>query len=123
MHRIIIALGVLAVIAAGCGSGGGAAAGDEAGGSTLAVTGTDALTFQPAELTAQAGTVTVELTAGSGVNHTFVVEGVGGDDPVVDAGAGETATGTVDLSSGEYTVYCSVPGHRDAGMHATLRVS
>ena len=123
MHRIIIVLGVLAMIAAGCGSGGDAAAIDESGDGTLAVTGSDDLTFQPSDLTAEAGTVTVELTAGAGVNHTFVIEGVGGDRPVVQAGAGETATGTVDLSAGEYTVYCSVPGHRDAGMHATLRVS
>lgn len=123
MHRIIIALGVLAAVAAGCGSGGDAATSDAAGASTLAVTGSDALTFQPSELTAEAGTVNVELTAGAGVNHTFVVEGVDGDRPVVEAGAGETATGTVDLSSGEYVVYCSVPGHREAGMHATLRVS
>lgn len=126
MHRIVPALALLALVVAGCSGGDGDSAGD--GGATdtattLAVTGTDALTFQPSELSATAGTVSVELTAGAGANHTFVVEGVDGDQPVAEAAAGETATGSVDLSAGTYTAYCSVPGHREAGMQATLNVS
>lgn len=121
MHRIVPALALIAAVAAGCGGGGAAAPGE--GGGALAVTGSDALTFQPSELSAQAGTVTVELTAGAGVNHTLVVAGVNDDRPVVEAAAGDTATGSVELSAGDYTVYCSVPGHREAGMQATLTVS
>lgn len=122
MHRIVPALALIAAVAAGCGGGGGAAAPAEGGG-VLAVTGSDALTFQPSQLSAQAGTVTVELTAGAGVNHTLVVVGVNDDRPVVEAPAGGTGTGSVELSAGDYTVYCSVPGHREAGMQATLTVS
>jgi len=29
---------------------------------------------------------------------------------------------TLDLKAGTYTFYCSVPGHRQAGMHGTLVV-
>lgn len=106
---------------AGTATEGGAGAGAGGGGGTVAVTGTDALAFEPSELSAAAGTVTVELTAEEQVRHTFVIEDLG-DQEIVAAGAGETATGTVELEPGSYTFYCSVPGHREAGMEGTLTV-
>ncbi len=36
---------------------------------------------------------------------------------------GQVAADFVPLRTGEYEVYCSVPGHREAGMHIVLRVS
>jgi hypothetical protein len=36
---------------------------------------------------------------------------------------GQTRRVTASLPAGIYTIYCSLPGHRDAGMAATLRVS
>jgi uncharacterized cupredoxin-like copper-binding protein len=41
--------------------------------------------------------------------------------PVI--GPGKTADLTVTLKSGSYDVYCSVPGHKAAGMDATVKVS
>jgi uncharacterized cupredoxin-like copper-binding protein len=36
--------------------------------------------------------------------------------------AGQTTEVTVNLPPGTYTYYCTVPGHRDAGMLSTLTV-
>lgn len=79
----------------------------------------------------------MDLAAGS-VEHDFVVEGAArygtaeagheADNPddlhVAHADEGETVTATfmIDMA-GTYTVYCSVPGHRDAGMVASLEVT
>lgn len=112
-----------AVALAGC--GGGDQAGDQggdaaAGGDVVEIMGTDALAFEPEELTATAGEITVELTSGEGVLHTFVIEEQ--EELVVEAAAGATASGTIELEPGEYTFYCDVPGHRQAGMEGTLTV-
>ena len=37
--------------------------------------------------------------------------------------AGDTATLKVDLKPGTYDVYCSIPGHKQAGMDVKLTVS
>lgn len=93
---------------------------------TLSVTGTDALRFEPDEFTVTAGeTVTVELSSGESVNHTFTIEEAdrGADLTVAEASAGETGTGTFTIDEpGTFEVFCSVPGHREAGMVATLSV-
>lgn len=121
------ALTVVAVLAAtslaGCGGGTDTAATDgvEDSATILEVTGTDALDFEPSRLAAPTGAVTVELSSGRGVHHTFAIDKLG-DREVVEAAAGQTATGTVVLEPGTYTFYCSVPGHREAGMEGTLTV-
>ena len=86
------------------------------------VLGTDALKFEPTELEAEPGEVAIELTSGESVEHNVVIEEAG-DEMVVEAAAGETNVGTIELESGEYTFYCSIPGHRTAGMEGTLTVS
>jgi plastocyanin len=87
----------------------------------VSVIGTDALAFEPSQLTVPAGEVTIELTSEPSAPHTFTIEELG-DREVVRASGGETATGTVTLDAGTYTFYCSIPGHRQAGMEGTLTV-
>jgi uncharacterized cupredoxin-like copper-binding protein len=115
---LLLALGL-----AGCNGddGDGGAGGDAS--TSLEVTGTDSLDFEPDAFTVPAGEeVTVSLTSG-GVEHDFVIEDGNGDIEVVHADAGETATGSFTLDdAGTYTVFCAVPGHREAGMEATLEV-
>lgn len=110
----IASVTLLALGLAACGDG-------EAPASELQVTGTNELAFEPDELSAAAGEITVELTSEDATNHTFVIEN--GDQQVVAADGGETATGTVTLEPGTYTFFCDVPGHREAGMEGTIEVT
>jgi hypothetical protein len=57
--------------------------------------------------------------------HDFVVRNARGVTRarLPELGAGETASVTARLMRrGRYTVYCSLPGHRELGMQAVLRV-
>jgi plastocyanin len=82
------------------------------------------LKFASSSLTAKAGKVTVKFTNASSLPHNFTISSSGG--AVVGAtptfSGGGTKTVTVTLKPGTYTFYCSVDGHRAAGMKGTLTV-
>ncbi len=72
-------------------------------------------------LTAETGDVTLSVTNAGTQQHNLVVEELAVETPMLNAGdAAELALGTLD--TGNYTVFCSVPGHRDSGMESTLVV-
>ena len=105
------------------GMGNGAADGDNSpvadGARRIEVTGTS-FEFDPAEVTVEAGEdIAIALTADD-VLHDFVIDEL---DAHVAADRGETAEGGFRADeAGRYSYYCSVPGHRDAGMEGTLVV-
>lgn len=127
-HATAVAL-TIGIVLSACGGGSNDVAGDDGdggeaparSGEMLEVTGTDGLAFEPSQVTVAAGEVTVELTSQPAAPHTFTIEELG-DREVVQADAGETARGTIELEPGTYTYYCSVPGHRQAGMEGRLTV-
>jgi plastocyanin len=112
-------------------AGGGAAestkeaGGGAAGGSTLAFEAdpNGELAFTTTEATAKAGKVTVDFKNPQSLTHDVAIEDSSGKTlgKTEEIGQGETST-TVDLKPGTYTFYCSVPGHREAGMEGTLTV-
>jgi plastocyanin len=81
------------------------------------------LAFETQEMTAKAGTVTIEFANMSPVEHNISIEEankkVVGSTPTF---VGGTRTLTLKLSPGTYTFFCSVPGHRQAGMEGKLKV-
>jgi plastocyanin len=126
-------------------SSGGAAAESESGGGEEAAAGGEAeaeggtagsgaqvdfeanpegqLAFEEKSATAKSGKDTIDFTNSSAVPHNVTIENAAGE--VV----GETETITegngsavVDLKPGKYTFFCSIPGHREAGMEGTLTV-
>lgn len=62
---------------------------------------------------------TLDVTNDGAVAHNLRIDGTELGTPELEAGRG-TALPLGDLSPGTYTVYCSVPGHREAGMEASL---
>jgi plastocyanin len=122
------ATGTSSSAAAGTGTSSAAAA--PAGGSasshlTEAANPNGQLAFTEKSLTAKAGTVAIDFTNKSPEMHNFTIQ-QGTSGPVVGATPtfdGGSKTLTVKLKPGTYTFYCSVPGHRMAGMQGTLTVS
>jgi plastocyanin len=99
------------------------AAGKGASTLALAANPSGALSYNTKQLTAKAGTVTIAMANMSPVEHNVTVaQGttVLGATPTF---TGATKTLTLKLKPGTYTFYCSVPGHRQAGMEGTLTVS
>jgi plastocyanin len=89
----------------------------------LAANPTGLLRYNTKQLSAKAGTVSITMTNMSPLEHNVTVaEGskVLGATPTF---VGGTRTLTLKLKPGKYTFYCSVPGHRQAGMEGTLNVS
>ncbi|HEX9482914.1 MAG TPA: plastocyanin/azurin family copper-binding protein, partial [Solirubrobacteraceae bacterium] len=81
------------------------------------------LAFDTKTLTAKAGTVSIVMANMSPIEHNVTVaEGskVLGATPTF---VGGSKTLTLKLKPGKYVFYCSVPGHRQAGMEGTMTVS
>ena len=81
------------------------------------------LSYDTKTLSAKAGTVTITMANMSPVEHNVTVASgttVLGATPTFTGG---TRSLTLKLKPGTYTFYCSVPGHRQAGMEGTLTVS
>jgi plastocyanin len=81
----------------------------------------DSLNFDKDSYSADAGEVSFVYENGGALPHTLVIDGIDTDD--FKLSVGDTDEGSVELEPGEYTIFCDVPGHRGAGMEATLTVS
>jgi plastocyanin len=78
------------------------------------------LYFTPSALEVAPGDATIELTNHGQVVHNFTVDELG-IQVVATPGASIEIEAT-DLKPGVYQFYCSVSGHRQAGMEGTLTV-
>jgi plastocyanin len=81
------------------------------------------LAYTQTDLSAKAGKATIEFDNPASIGHDVVIEDESGDEIAkTDVITDSTATTTADLKQGTYTFFCSVPGHREAGMEGTLNV-
>ena len=115
--RMLVAVATAGtLLLAACGGSdagnGGADGGEAAASSSVTMRDNE---FVPTDIVISAGEV--ELVNEGASPHTFTVEDESVD---VQVDAGDTATTTVDLAAGTYTVFCSF--HRAQGMEGTLTV-
>ena len=129
MKQWLIAVGLMMVlmsvlIGAGCQRASQEAPAQAPAGQTVTMV-TKELAFEPREVRVKAGRVTFNVKNEGAVEHDFMITGVAehqGDHGPVTFKPGETYTLTVDLTRGTYEIVCGVPGHKEAGMTATLVV-
>ena len=80
----------------------------------------DDFAFEPSEITAEAGEELAVALTSVDTGHDFTIDDL---DFHVHADQGDTVTGGLVVDEpGTYTFYCSVPGHRSAGMEGTLTI-
>ena len=80
------------------------------------------LAYDTKQLSAKAGKVTIDMSNSSPIEHDVAIaqgSTVLGQTPVFTGGSKSV---TLTLKPGTYTFYCTVPGHRQAGMEGTLTV-
>ncbi len=129
---LVLVLAAFALALSACGGGSSSssttpattAAGGGGGGSTVQISAdpSGALKYEQTDVSATAGSITIDFTNMSSLPHDVTIEGngaSGGTDQITNS---STST-TVDLEPGTYTFFCSVDGHRAAGMEGTLTVN
>jgi uncharacterized cupredoxin-like copper-binding protein len=73
--------------------------------------------------TLTAGTYTFHVANSGPSAHNLTIDGPGVDNSTTGTfSAGGTADLTVTLKDGSYEFYCSVPGHKEAGMEVKVSV-
>jgi plastocyanin len=93
------------------------------GGATLSLSADKTqLKFNKSVLSAPSGKVTIAMKNPSALQHDVAITGHGVNTVGKVVGQGGTSTVTAKLKPGKYTFFCSVDGHRQAGMEGTLTV-
>jgi plastocyanin len=81
-----------------------------------------ALAYQFGSAEASPGDLTIKSVNASSIPHNISLEGPGANEEGDVVQNGGTSTVQVSVKAGEYTFYCSVPGHREGGMQGKLTV-
>jgi plastocyanin len=129
---LVLVLAALVLALSACGGGSSSSSttpattggGGGGGGSTVQISAdpSGALKYEQTDVSATAGSITIDFTNMSSLPHDVTIEGNGASgatDQITDS----TTSTTVDLDPGTYTFFCSVDGHRAAGMEGTLTVN
>jgi plastocyanin len=138
---LLLAVGVLALAGCGSSSGGGSSSTPTSSTTPTATTSSPSsstapsgalslaanpggqLAYNKTSLTASAGKVSIDFTNMAPLDHNVTIESsshkILGATPTF---AGGSKVLSLDLKPGVYKFFCSVPGHRMAGMEGTLTV-
>lgn len=105
------------------GGGGKAAAAKGPGGTLQLEADPTQIAYNKTELTSKPGKVTIDLNNPSSLEHDVAIESESGEELAASetVAKGKTSV-TAELAPGTYTFFCTVPGHREAGMEGVLTV-
>jgi plastocyanin len=103
-------------------AGGGKPAVEKNGTLQIDADPTGQLAYVTNKATATPGPTTLASTNKSSTPHDIAIEGNGVNDKGPVVSGGKTSTVKVTLKPGTYTFFCSVPGHRQAGMQGKITV-
>jgi plastocyanin len=108
------------------GAAGGAGGQQAGGGSTFKVAAVpdSGLAYTTEQATVEAGDLTIEFENPQTLTHDVAIEDssgeqVGKTELIADS---STSANVGKVEPGDYTFYCTVPGHREGGMEGTLTV-
>jgi plastocyanin len=101
----------------------GAPAAEGPGGTLQLAADVTVLAYDKTELSSAPGEVTIEFNNPAPIEHDVAIESEDGKEIAAsDVVTGEETSVTTELAPGSYTFFCSVPGHREAGMEGPLTV-
>lgn len=104
-------------------NGEGQPSGGAGGALSLSANSEGQLAYSTKSLSAKAGKVTIDFSNSAPLSHNVTIESssgsVVGSTPTFQGGS---KTLSLSLKPGTYKFFCSVPGHRQAGMEGTLVV-
>lgn len=113
---------VLAGVTIGVFVAGGGGETVEGPGGTVDVIAEEDFQFNATSWSVDQGEVTFLYQNASSSAHTLTIEGREDDFLLRVSEQGQVDSGSIPLKPGEYTVFCSIRGHRDLGMEGTLTV-
>lgn len=103
-------------------SGGGSSSGGAGNGTPVDVTLADFSIDVAGGTNLKPGTYTFTVTNNGPSAHNLTIEGPGLNEPATPTFTSGTQSLTVTLASGSYEFFCSVPGHKEAGMDVDVTV-
>jgi len=123
-RRAALASAALVFVLSACGGGSeqgriaGRAGGPPTSDARLVEVESSNFTFEPERLRAGAGEELALALSSTDSPHDFAIDGLG---RVADVAGDETRTERLRIDdAGTYDFYCTIPGHRSAGMEGTI---
>jgi plastocyanin len=80
------------------------------------------IAYDTTSLSSKPGKVTIDFTNPAPLEHDVAIEADGKEITGSELIAESETSVSAELAAGTYTFYCTVPGHREAGMEGTLTV-
>lgn len=90
------------------------------GGSEVSISASITAGFSPATFDVKEGEITLTLTNADAFPHDLMIDALG---LKIQLPPSATVTQTFSATTGVYELYCSIPGHREAGMVGTMTVT